>query len=183
MPLLRTGTEDIQWKLVGTGRQERKDQWKRERCAHQAPALRYSSCEQSRCLCQWREISVYETVTCADCSSVQSTNRIGSFRRQRIDATSRIPLDRFESQTAWNKELSVASGQCVPRTSAYLASRCNHTTVLSKFDGSQYRSKRARLSLSKRGVPAILRRARYTQKQQSEGRWMTVVQCASKRVA
>ena len=29
VPLLRTGTEDIQWKLVGTGRQERKDQWKR----------------------------------------------------------------------------------------------------------------------------------------------------------
>ena len=103
MPLLRTGTEDIQWKLVGTGRQERKEQWKRERCAHQATALRYSSCEQSRCLCQWREISVYETVTCADRSSVQSTDRIGSFRRQKIDATSRIPLDRFESQTAWNK--------------------------------------------------------------------------------
>ena len=73
------------------------------RCAHQATALWYSSCEQSRCLCQWREISEYETATCADCSSVQSTDRIGSFRRQRIDATSRIPLDRFESQTAWNK--------------------------------------------------------------------------------
>ena len=28
VPLLRTGTEDIQWKLVGTGRQERKDQGK-----------------------------------------------------------------------------------------------------------------------------------------------------------
>ena len=103
MPLLRTGTEDIQWKLVGTGRQERKDQWKRERCAHQATAPRYSSCEQSRCLCQWRGIREYGTVTCADCSSVQSTDRIGSFRRQRIDATSRIPIDRFESQTAWNK--------------------------------------------------------------------------------
>ena len=67
MPLLRTGTEDIQWKLVGTGRQERKDQWKRERCAHQATALRYSSCDLSRCSCQWREISEYETVACAGC--------------------------------------------------------------------------------------------------------------------
>ena len=47
---------------MGTGRQERKDQWKRERCAHQATALRYSSCEQPRCLRQWREISEYETV-------------------------------------------------------------------------------------------------------------------------
>ena len=45
--LLRTGTEDIQWKLVGTGRQERKDQWKRARCAHQATALRFSNCEHS----------------------------------------------------------------------------------------------------------------------------------------
>ena len=28
VPLLRTGTEDIQWKLVGTGRQQRKDSGK-----------------------------------------------------------------------------------------------------------------------------------------------------------
>ena len=88
---------------MGTGRQERKDQWKRERCAHQTTTLRYSSCEQSRCLRQWREINEYETVACADCSSVQGTDRIGSFRRQRVDATSRIPLDGLESQTAWNK--------------------------------------------------------------------------------
>ena len=103
VPLLRTGTEDIKWKLVGTGRQERKDQWKRERCAHQATVQRCPGCEQPRCLRQWREISEYETVACADCNSVQSTDRIGSFRRQRTDATSRIPLDRFESQTAWSK--------------------------------------------------------------------------------
>ena len=55
------------------------------------------------------------------------------------------------------------SGQCVPRTSAYLASRCNRKTVLSRLDESQYRSKRAHPS-QKRGVPAILRRARlYTE--------------------
>ena len=37
MPLLRTGTEDIQWKLVGTGRQERKDvHTKQQHCATQA---------------------------------------------------------------------------------------------------------------------------------------------------
>ena len=49
--LLWTGNEDIQWKLVGTGCQERK----RERCAHQATVQRCSGCEQRRCLRQWRE--------------------------------------------------------------------------------------------------------------------------------
>ena len=72
-------------------------------------------------------------------------------------------------RTAWPPELSVSSGQCVPRTSADLASRCSHTTVLSVFDGPQDRSTRARLSqnaecqLSCEGLGC-------TQKQQFEGR-------------
>ena len=73
------------------------------RCAHTKQQYNGAQAVNPRCLRQWREISEYETVACADCSSVQSTDRIGSFRRHRIDATSRIPLDRFESQNAWSK--------------------------------------------------------------------------------
>ena len=84
VPLLRTSNEDIQWKLVDTGRQERKDQWKRKRCTRQATVPRYPSCNHPRRLRQRREISECETVACADRSSVQSTYRIGRCRRQEL---------------------------------------------------------------------------------------------------
>ena len=119
MPLLWTGTEDIQWKTGGYRSPRKERQWKRERCAHQATVQRCPGCEQPRCLRQWREISEYETVACADCSSVQSTDRIGSFRRQRLDANLSNPLDRFESQTAWSKADWTSS-----RWAAWSHSRC-----------------------------------------------------------
>ena len=68
--------------------------------------------------------------------------------------------------TAWLPKLSVSS----PRTSADLASRCNHTTVPSVFDGPQDRSKRARLSLKTRSASYPAQSAVVKQKQQSEGR-------------
>ena len=107
MSLLRADSDCIQWKFVGAGCQERKDKWKRERCAHQATGQATiqwcPGVEQPKHLYQWRGISERETAACTDRSRVQSTGGIGALWRQRADATPRIPPGRVESQAAWSK--------------------------------------------------------------------------------
>ena len=95
------------------------DQWKVERCAHQATVQRCPGCVQSRRLRQWREFCVYETV-CALFAAVSNALTVfGCLRRRCIVTTSRIPLDRIRNQTAWTKTDCTAS-----RLDVGVISRC-----------------------------------------------------------
>ena len=108
-----------QWKLVGTGRHAWYDQWKVERCAHQATEQRAQAVCSLDAYANGEKFCVYETA-CALLAAVSNALTVfGCFRRRCFVTTSRIPLDRIRNQTAWTKTDCTAS-----RLDVGVISRC-----------------------------------------------------------
>ena len=119
VPLLRTGTEDINgnsWVQVAK-KGKTSGKWKgvhtKQQCNGAQAVYSLDAYANGEKFC------VYETV-CALFAAVSNALTVfGCFRRRCIVTTSRIPLDRIRNQTAWTKTDCTAS-----RLDVGVISRC-----------------------------------------------------------